>query len=202
MAQYMMGIDESGTGAWASCFCIGLVVLSRDIKLPGVKDSKKLSDRKRRDLVGLIQEASIWTDVGYVYPADIRAKGQALAWQDAIVLAVKFAVEELHAKEIPLSMVDVMIDGAMNRRLWARVSKIHPKLRKRVYMEPKADEAHLAVSAASILAKTARNDALLELHEQYPEYGFNKHYGYGTEDHAMALSVFGRTKHHRPLTDD
>ena len=200
MTRYQLGIDESGTGAWAGPFCVGGVVLPYGAQLDGVTDSKKLSDAKRRKLQPLIEDRAVHWSVEYVFPEDIVERSQSMAWQDAILRVIKNTLAALNEAGIPSGSVDAMIDGTLNSRLRERVAReVYNGIR--VNFEPKADNNHLAVAAASILAKTYRNDAMNEIHEIYPEYGFKKNSGYGTEDHAYALVCHGRTQHHRPLVN-
>jgi ribonuclease HII len=164
--RFLLGIDESGTGAWAGPFHVAGTVFPYHQTLEGVIDSKKLTDKRRRELVPIITEAAVDCIVGIVQPETIAEKKQGPAWQDQ-----------------------------MRKRIQEEV-----KGGLRVSFEPQADEKYLAVSAASILAKTYRNDYMIELHRKFPEYGWAKNAGYGTEEHARALVQFGRSPHHRPLT--
>ena len=201
MIRYQLGIDESGTGAWAGPFCVCGVLLPLGEKLEGVTDSKKLSDKKRRQLYTLIDNKVVYWQVEVVSPEMIRQRGQGPAWQDALVKIVKNTLAVLGEHGIQLGAVDVMIDGSKDHKLRERINRDAYE-GMRVYFEPKADTNHQAVAAASIMAKTQRNDLMNELHKTYPEYGFRKNSGYGTEDHAEALVCHGRIPHvHRPLVE-
>lgn len=198
--RYLIGIDESGTGSWAGPFCVAAVVLPYHSKIEGVKDSKQLSDKVRRKLcLKIDKEATYWA-VQDVEVKDIETHGQGEAWCLAILALVQDVLDELKKMNIVYGRTDVMIDGSMHHRLRDRICEhVQPGLR--VYFEKKADSRHCSVAAASILAKTARNDVMNELHEQHPEYGWKKNAGYGTEEHSAALKKHGRTEHHRPLVD-
>jgi ribonuclease HII len=198
--RFLLGIDESGTGAWAGPFHVAGTVFPYHQTLEGVIDSKKLTDKRRRELVPIITEAAVDCIVGIVQPETIAEKKQGPAWQDQIIEITNtmlFVLEKTHG--IVYGRVDVMIDGSENRALRKRIQE-EVKGGLRVSFEPQADEKYLAVSAASILAKTYRNDYMIELHRKFPEYGWAKNAGYGTEEHARALVQFGRSPHHRPLT--
>lgn len=199
--RYLLGIDESGTGAWAGPFCVAGVLLPVDLKLEGVTDSKKLSDKRRRELCKLIDEKSLHWHVAFVFPDEIQARGQMAGWASAVMAVVREHLAVLPELGIVPGAVDIMIDGSVNHRLRESINKkIYNGIR--VYFEAKADMKYPAVSAASILAKTHRNDEMNQLHASYPEYGFQKNSGYGTEEHAEMLVCHGRIPHvHRPLVE-
>lgn len=197
--RFLLGIDESGTGAWAGPFCVAGVLLPKGLALDGVTDSKKLNDKRRRELCELIDAKSYHWHVEFVYPADIEKRGQGKCWQTAIRQVIREHLAVLPDLGIVPGQVDIMIDGAANHELSKSIQdRVFGGLR--VYFEKKADEKYPAVSAASILAKTHRNDEMNQLHESYPEYGFDTNTGYGTEKHADALVCHGRIPLiHRPL---
>ncbi len=203
--RFHLGVDEAGTGAWAGPFCIGATLYPAEFDLKEVKtkqgsvrpyrDSKKLSPKARERMRVLIEESAVQHAVGWVFPKDIEKHGQGDAWQICIVDLVKQIIEDAGLKPDDFNL---LVDGSTNHKLKNRIRKEIGKLH--VFCGSKMDEAKFAVCAASILAKTARDDYMRELHERYPEYGFNTNVGYGTEDHAEALVLHGRTQYHRPLT--
>jgi ribonuclease HII len=196
--RYLLGIDESGTGAWAGSFYVAGVVLPYHGSIEGAGDSKKLTDKRRRALLDAIDEGSVYWLVQDVSVEDIEGYGQAEAWRRGIVLIVRDVLKEMRKIGVAYGYLDVLVDGKVNHKLREALQGVRPGLR--VLFEPKADERYPGVGAASILAKTARNDTMNDLHEVYPEYGWNRNAGYGTEEHAHALVEYGRTVHHRPLT--
>lgn len=218
--RFLLGIDEAGTGAWAGPFCVAGTVFPLDFdkaplseaatslvwevtapegSLRPYRDSKKLSAKKRAALRPRIELLAVAHDVVYVSPATIEKREQGPAWQDAIIEVIETLLDEVGNKGVGHSRVDIMIDGKLNHHLTNRIhNEVEPDLQ--VDHRPKGDEAFLAVCAASILAKTGRDDYMHDLHERLPEYKFNTNVGYGTEEHAHALVCHGRTKFHRPLT--
>jgi len=197
--RYVFGIDESGTGALAGPFMIAGVLLEYGQVIEGVRDSKKLSDVARRTLVPVIEGASSFCPVTSVGVPEIREHTQGTAWVRGVVRVVEDLLVHLQEYELPYGFVDLLLDGSVNTRALEAVQALRPGMR--MIFEKKADENHMAVGAASILAKTYRNDAMNIIHREYPEYGFDKNAGYGTDQHFDALVDHGRTRHHRPLTD-
>jgi ribonuclease HII len=171
------GVDEAGRGPLAGPVFAAAVVLDARRPIPGLADSKKLSARRREQLA-------------------LAIRGQALAWAvaeasveeidrlnilQAALLAMKRAVERL-----ALVPDEVLVDGN-------RCPRLAPAARAVVGGDARVPE----ISAASILAKTARDAAMLELHRAYPQYGFDRHKGYPTAGHIAALRVHGASVVHR-----
>lgn len=183
----ILGIDESGTGAWAGPFyLVGVLVESEEDfaqSVVGLSDSKKLSDKKRRSLVPKIREHAlkVFTFVGTV--ASIREKGMKNTWREGI--------EEILRAGGKLSP-NVFIDGPRDRKVEVASSLT-------VVWEPKADNKYPSVSAASIVAKTLRNDDMIALAKDFPNYGWDVNSGYGTAQHREAIAKYGHTEHHRPI---
>mgnify|MGYP000970485344 CR=1 FL=1 len=180
----ILGIDEVGRGCWAGPLVAGAVVLSSDF-LPDTTlgvwklgDSKKLS-KKQRDLadVGIRSQALAYA-LGWVSPEEVDSLGLT----KAVRLAMQRAVEQIkHAYE------QIIIDGDYN------FLHDHPLANTVV----KADSLIPSVSAASIIAKVARDNYMTQLALEYPGFGFESHVGYGTKLHKDALEHFGTTPHHR-----
>jgi ribonuclease HII len=187
-----VGIDESGTGAWAGPFTVTACMIGDDFeKRVGVQlnDSKKLSDKKRREMVPLIVEHAVALHT-VVVPVDRIAEDHRGAWREAIYEAVR-------ALGIPSNRdAELMIDGPPDKALIKGFKKLRVH---RVSFESKADGKYPEVMAASIVAKTVRNDHMVALSEQYPEYLWAKNAGYGTDEHREAIERFGRTPQHRPI---
>lgn len=193
-SQLILGLDESGTGSWASAFTVTgfLVDASQEAVLAAtkVRDSKKLSDARRRALCEETAAHCLCAETILVEP---NYTDQRMAWREAMAKAAKRCFEAL---DYDIKKCKIIIDGDKDQILYEyflRVWFID------VIFEPKADDKYAAVSAASVWAKTVRNDRLLEDHKQYPMYGWNKNYGYGTEDHMEAICVHGISPLHRRI---
>ncbi len=174
--NYIVGVDEAGRGAWAGPMTVGAVVL--DDELEGLTDSKILTKENRKRLSSLIYEASLWAKVGWVWPDEIDKLGLT----DATKLAIERAIQGLDLKGMK-----IIIDGNINY-----LSHI---VNSRCII--KADQSVPAVSAASIIAKVARDEYMTELSDEFPKYGFDKHVGYGTKAHSDNLKIYGICEHHR-----
>ncbi|MEO7364216.1 MAG: ribonuclease HII [Candidatus Saccharimonadales bacterium] len=172
----VVGIDEVGRGCWAGPLVAGAVVLGEPIS--GLQDSKKLSAKQRERLDLLIHESARAIGLGWIWPATIDEIGLTEAVRQAMQSALK---------EIDVGYDEVIIDGNLN------FLEYLPKTRALI----KADDSIPAVSAASIVAKVARDNYMTELALKLPEYGFEKHVGYGTASHLAALQAYGVTPHHR-----
>jgi len=174
----MIGIDEVGRGCWAGPL---LVVAARaSAQLPaGLADSKALSKKKRENLFPLLM-ASCDFGEGWVSPVEIDQLGLTAAMK----LAVKRALAGLNATPDDR----IIMDGLINY--------CEPDF-MRVQCIAKADASHPIVSAASIYAKVMRDQKMTEKSLEYPQFGFDKHVGYGTKLHADALKQFGVTPLHR-----
>ena len=182
----ILGIDEVGRGPLAGPLVVGAVVLP-DEKPEWVlelKDSKKLSAKKREKLNEVILEGALATGLGWVSASELDEFGISEALRVATKRAVK-SVQSLHA-----SFSQIVIDGKVNFLKGTALEKY-------VSTMPKADDLVKEVSAASIIAKVARDRYMVELSELYPEYGFNSHVGYGTAKHIAAIREFGITPEHR-----
>jgi ribonuclease HII len=171
-----VGIDEVGRGCWAGPVVAGAVLLREPI--PGLKDSKLLSKKQREELAVIIKKEALACGLGWVDAATIDKVG--------ITTAVKMAMEQaLH--QIKTAYDEVVIDGHLN--FLAEM----PKTRALV----KADNLVPAVSAASILAKLARDNYMAGLPSEYAGYEFGKHVGYGTALHLERLKLHGVSDLHR-----
>ncbi len=192
----VLGIDEVGRGPWAGPLVIGAVILPShenlsdaeySEKYPWVSeltDSKKLSVKKRETLNEVILKEAPATGLGWVSAAELDEVGLA----NALCLAARRAVEQVQKAHVPFN--EIIIDGTKNFLAGT-------KLENFVTILPKADFLIKEVSAASIIAKVARDHYMYELDQKYPEYGFGKHVGYGTAAHQKALETFGLCPEHR-----
>lgn len=180
MERMIVGIDEVGRGPWAGPLVIGAVVLG-DAAIDGLTDSKKLSKARREELARLIIERSASYGLGWVDAHEIDAVGLSAA----LTLATRRALEQ-----ITVPYHEIVIDGTVNFLRGTGKGDYVTTMKK-------ADLLIGAVSAASIIAKVARDDYMEECAERYPEYGFEAHVGYGTARHRAALELRGITPEHR-----
>jgi ribonuclease HII len=177
MSLRIAGVDEVGRGPLAGAVVTAAVILDPKRPIAGLNDSKKLSERARERLVPEIQDKAIAFAYGRAEVAEI----DALNILQATLLAMRRAVEAL-----AVAAEEAWVDGNQA-----------PKLGIPVRTFIKGDATVPAIAAASILAKVARDHEMLRLHQQYPDYGFDQHKGYGTRAHLDALQRFGPTPIHR-----
>jgi ribonuclease HII len=176
----ILGIDEVGRGPWAGPLVVGAVVLGT-AAIDGLTDSKKLSAKKREQYDAVIRQTAAGWGLGWVHAEELDSIGLAAALR----LATIRAVEAIHT---PYS--EIIIDGTIN--FLKETSK-----GKYVTTLAKADLLIPSVSAASIIAKVARDTYMAEQALVYPHYGFEKHVGYGTVVHRTAIDIYGVTPLHR-----
>jgi len=182
----ILGIDEVGRGPLAGPLVVGAVILPDGLEaewLVELKDSKKLSAKKREALNEVILKEAC-SGLGWVFARELDKVGISEALRLATRRAVK-SVQELHA---PFSQI--VIDGKVNFLKGTSLERF-------VSVMPKADNLVREVSAASIVAKVARDKYMVEISADFPEYGFKKHVGYGTAKHLAAISEFGICDEHR-----
>lgn len=177
-----VGVDEVGRGCWAGPLVAGAVVLSPKLSLRTVPvklcDSKKLSRRQREQSAEWIHKHALAVGLGWVEPNEIDSVG--------LTRAVGMAMERALA-QVTMHFEELIVDGNHN------FFPFEPRARALV----KADDKIPAVSAASIVAKVARDAYMANLDEKYAGYGFENHVGYGTAGHIAALKTLGVTDLHR-----
>lgn len=171
------GVDEAGRGPLAGPVSAAAVILDPAHPIDGLADSKKLSEKQRDRLAPLIREQALAWCVAYADPREI----DALNILQATLLAMKRAVEGLSIRP-----QQVLVDG-----LYCPDTGISSQA------IVKGDSKVAAISAASILAKTARDAVMLQMHVRYPQYGFDAHKGYPTAVHLAALRQHGVLDIHR-----
>lgn len=175
--QMICGVDEAGRGPLAGPVCAAAVILPEDVNVPGLNDSKKLSDKRRREMFPLIKEQAIAYCVAFSTEQEI----DDINILQATFLAMQRAIDGLQVK------ADfALIDGNREKDFGLPVKTIVG-----------GDGLSASIAAASILAKVTRDDYMLELAEKYPQYGFDVHKGYGTKAHYEALAQFGPSEVHR-----
>jgi len=171
------GVDEAGRGPLAGPVCAAAVILPADIEIPGLNDSKKLTDKKRRELFPIICEKAIAYGIAFADHKEI----DELNILQATYLAMERAIHKLAVK------ADfALIDGNRAKDFGIPVETVVG-----------GDGRSASIAAASILAKVTRDDYMLEMAETYPQYGFEIHKGYGTKAHYAALTKHGACPIHR-----
>ncbi len=165
------GVDEAGRGPLAGPVFAAAVILDASNPVAGLADSKKLTEKTRDRLALLVRERSLAWAIASASVEEI----DALNILQATLLAMRRAIEAL-----VLQPDAVLVDGTHCPRI------VHP-----VRAVVKGDSSVAAISAASILAKTARDAEMLRLHAQYPQYGLDRHKGYPTAAHLAALREHG-----------
>lgn len=207
----LLGIDEVGRGPWAGPLVVGAVILGEDFPSDiDLTDSKKLTPKRRESLEPIILEKSLAHGLGWVSAAELDQYGLSASLKLATRRAVKQVlaqIAEITAKSRnaakansptklsrnssnPIEIAQIIIDGTVN------FLKGTP-LENRVSTLPKADLLVREVSAASIIAKVARDRYMAKIALQHPAYGFEKHVGYGTALHQKALLEHGICPEHR-----
>ena len=175
------GVDEAGRGPLAGPVAACVVVLPKGLYIEGVNDSKKLSAKKRGELAAVIKENALDCAVGWA-SAELIDEVNILK---ASFIAMARAVGGLKAPPDVL-----LIDG-----LRAPYEELLPDI-PRIFIKG-GDSASHSIAAASIIAKTERDAVMMELHEKYPQYGFDTNKGYGTVKHREALRKYGAIPLHR-----
>ena len=171
------GVDEAGRGPLAGPVCAAAVILPENTIIEGVNDSKKLSEKKREALFDVIKEQALSYSIAFASVEEI----EEMNILNATMLAMKRAVERLDVKADY-----AMIDG---NRL--------PNLDIDSEFIIKGDAKSMSIACASILAKVSRDRLLYKYAEEFPEYSFDKHKGYGTKVHVETLKKYGPCKYHR-----
>ena len=172
------GVDEAGRGPLAGEVYAAAVILNPDDPIDGLRDSKKLSPKRRSDLCIQIKQRSLAWSISFASVEEI----DKLNILNATLLAMERAIADLNIlPEIAL------VDG--NKA---------PSLKGiEVFTIIKGDQKEPCISAASIIAKVARDERLMALDKRYPEWGFRSHKGYGTKAHVEAIKIYGITPFHR-----
>jgi len=175
--EVICGVDEAGRGPLAGPVCAAAVILPKNLEIPGLNDSKKLSDKRRRELFPVIKEQAIAYAIAFVD----HAKIDEVNILQATYLAMEQAIKDLSVKpELAL------VDGNRAKDFGVPVQTV-----------VHGDSLSASIAAASILAKVSRDDYMLEMAQQYPQYGFEVHKGYGTKAHYAALAESGPCPIHR-----
>ena len=175
--QPVCGVDEAGRGPLAGPVCAAAVILPPELIIPGLNDSKKLTDKKRRELYDVIVSRAISYGIAFASEQEIDELN--------ILQATFLAMERAMAQLAPTPAL-ALIDGNRTRDFGLPVRTI-----------VRGDGLSASIAAASILAKVTRDRYMEELDAQYPQYGFAVHKGYGTRRHYDALREYGPSPVHR-----
>ena len=171
------GVDEAGRGPLAGPVCAAAVILPDHLEIPGLNDSKKLTDKKRRELFPIIKEQAIAYGIAFATEQEI----DEINILQATYLAMERAIAQLKVRP------DLaLIDGNRQKDFGLPVETV-----------VKGDSLSASIAAASILAKGTRDDLMVSMAQQYPGYGFEVHKGYGTKAHYEALRQHGASAIHR-----
>jgi len=171
------GVDEAGRGPLAGPVCAAAVILPPDADIPGLNDSKKLSDKRRRELYPIIKEQAVAYGIAFADHQEI----DEINILQATFLAMQRAIDQLQVRPQL-----ALIDGNRERDFGLPVQTV-----------VHGDSLSASIAAASVLAKVTRDDYMQQMAEQYPEYCFEIHKGYGTKAHYQALTEHGPSPIHR-----
>ena len=171
------GVDEAGRGPLAGPVVAAAVILSDDFDLPGLTDSKKLTEKQRRRFYPQIRQQALAVGVGVATVSEI----DRINILQATLLAMQRAIGRLS-----LSPDHLLIDG---------ITPLPVEISQQTLK--KGDSRSLSVAAASVVAKVVRDRIMLSLDRQQPGYGFARHKGYGTVQHRQAIAELGPNRHHR-----
>ena len=175
--KLICGIDEAGRGPLAGPVFAAAVILPEDADIPGLDDSKKLSEKKREELFDIITEKALYYGIASASEKEI----DEVNILNAVYLAMNRAADKLGIEpEICL------IDGNRNKGITRKSECI-----------VKGDSKCACIAAASILAKVSRDRFMLEMADKYPQYAFEKHKGYGTKLHYECIREHGASEIHR-----
>ena len=175
--KLVCGVDEAGRGPLAGPVCAAAVILPPELEIPGLNDSKKLTDKKRRELYDVITAQAVTYGIAFASEQEID--------EINILQATFLAMERAMQKLSPPSEL-ALIDGNRAKDFGLPARTI-----------VKGDSLSASIAAASILAKVTRDRLMEEYDAQYPQYGFAVHKGYGTKRHYEALREFGPCPIHR-----
>ena len=175
--KIICGVDEAGRGPLAGPVCAAAVILPANVEIPGLNDSKKLSDKKRRELYPIIKEKAIAYGIAFADHNEID--------EINILQATYEAMRQAIAKLDP--QPDLLLNDAVTI----------PGVEIEQVPIIKGDAKSISIGAASIIAKVTRDRLMEEYDHMFPEYGFASNKGYGSADHIAALKKYGPTPIHR-----
>ena len=171
------GVDEAGRGPLAGPVCAAAVILPEGLQIPGLNDSKKLTDKRRRELMPVIMEQALAYALAFASPEEI---------DEINILQATFLAMERALSQLKIRPDLALIDGNRQKDFGITVKTVI-----------KGDSLSANIAAASVLAKVTRDDYMVDMAQQYPQYGFEVHKGYGTKAHYEALRAYGACPIHR-----
>ncbi len=185
--KIIIGCDEAGRGAWAGPLVAAAVFLKSDKKFNHklLRDSKKLSPQQREEVFAYLQEV-VEIGVGIVTAQEIDSRGL----QQANVLAIERAIKKLRIKNEELRVLELRID-------YIGAFKKYTTLKEKYSLHKFGESKFPEIAAASIIAKVTRDRMMIQLAQQFPNYGLELHKGYGTAWHRKQLKKIGTTTIHR-----
>ncbi|MCJ7495708.1 MAG: ribonuclease HII [Deltaproteobacteria bacterium] len=175
--RVIAGLDEAGRGPLAGPVVAAAVVLAPTKKMAGIDDSKKLSPEQREKIFSLILQQAAAVGIGVVDAREIDRLN---------ILRASLKAMEQAVQNLPLSPDFLLIDGIYSLTL--------PLAQRAI---PKGDQRCQSIAAASIVAKVTRDRLMLAYHDEYPQYNFARHKGYGTREHLQAIRQYGCCPLHR-----
>jgi len=175
--RLICGVDEAGRGPLAGPVCAAAVILPENVDIPGLNDSKKLSDKKRRELFPLICAKAVAYGIAFADHTEI---------DEINILQATYLAMERAIANLPIKPDFALIDGNRAKDFGIPLETIVG-----------GDGRSASIAAASVLAKVTRDDYMLEMAKQYPEYTFDIHKGYGTKAHYAAIAQYGPCPIHR-----
>lgn len=178
---HICGCDEAGAGPVAGPVCGAAVILPEDFDLPGLNDSKKLTEKRREALFPLIMEQAIAYSIAFVQAEEI---------DETDILSARMKVMQLAIDGLQIEADYALVDGNCDHGRTAAIATPHETI-------VKGDSLSASIAAASVLAKVSRDHVMMDYHKQYPQYGFAAHKGYGTAAHKAAILTHGTCPIHR-----
>ena len=176
--KLVCGVDEAGRGPLAGPVCAAAVMLPPGLEIPGLNDSKKLTDKKRRELYDVIVEQAVSYGITFASEQEI---------DEINILNASFEGMSLAVARLDPAPAFLAIDG----------NRFRTRLELPYRCIVKGDGKYADIAAASVLAKTHRDEYMLRLAEEFPQYGWRKNKGYPTREHRLAIREYGLTPHHR-----
>ena len=175
--EIICGVDEAGRGPLAGPVCAAAVILPKGLEIPGLNDSKKLTDKKRRELMPIIQQEALAYGIAFASHEEI---------DEINILQATFLAMERALAQLKIQPDLALIDGNRQKDFGIKVETV-----------VKGDSRSANIAAASVLAKVTRDTYMEEMAKAYPGYGFEIHKGYGTKAHYQALTELGPSPIHR-----
>ena len=175
--EIIAGVDEAGRGPLAGPVCAAAVILPKGLMIPGLNDSKKLTDKKRRELMPIIQQEAIAYGIAFASHEEI---------DDINILQATFLAMERALQQLKVKPDLALIDGNREKDFGLPVKTV-----------VKGDSLSANIAAASVLAKVTRDLWMEDMAKEYPQYAFEIHKGYGTKAHYAALTEHGPSPIHR-----